>query len=69
MPLSSSTLFKDNVDANKFSSIFAIGTEAGEIFFFTLFSKKSVKKFKLSKFLKGIGLKITFFFHHYTRVK
>ena len=65
MPLSSSTLFKDNVDANKFSSIFAIGTEAGGTSFFALFSKK----FKLSKFLKGICLKITFFFHHYTRVK
>ena len=69
IPLSSSILFKDNVDANKFSSILAIGTSAGRTSFFSSVTITSLRKFKLSKLENGIGLKITFFFHHCILVK
>ena len=62
IPLSSLILFKDKVDANKFSSIFAIGTGVVRTSFFSSLTVTLVKKFKLSKLENGIGLKITFFF-------
>ena len=67
--LSSFILFNDNVDANKFSSIFAIGICAAENSFFSWVTKILVKKFELSNLENGIGLKIIFFFHHYFLVK